>query len=418
MRGFMVNPERIANLEEWRQAYLASNRATLNWMLSRKPLQGVFINTKMNPMTGKDFTVADGWRGPEIILGWIQGRGLEALVTHASFFESEDKDLSMRLDDAGRVLFKALADVFLKNNKGYFAYDHTLRPVYPDAQGVIHAQNEAKEFSTFSDVFIVKGLIAASCRYDRSKLQAFLSAWHKIIEDIEAGRFIINERQMLDLQALHAQSEDYGPRMIMLGGAALLQDLGLEAEAGFGSRFMQHILTHHLKNSSVVSASVLVDAPTGEICNPGHALEFSGFGLDYLLSNHDARAATLIDLIKNHFRFGFDMPGIVSKRHIHSGDVVSPYFPWWSLPETIRAAALAFERSKDQEIWEIWEKAHAAFFTHYWRADWSIATQTRTKDGPVDFVPSTSDLDPGYHTGLSFYTAIKAIDRICLANHN
>jgi hypothetical protein len=412
----MPNSDLVDRLKQWRQVYLDSNKATLNWVLSRPFLQGVFLNTKMNPITGKDFTKADGWRGPDIILGWIQGRGLEALVMHAAFFESIDQDLSHRLDQAGRTLFKALTDLFGQNNKGYFAYDPSLRPVFPDPSGMIHTQNEAKDFSTFSDVFIVKGLIAAACRYDRSQLQHLMAAWEKIIVDIEENRFIINERQRLDLDALHRQTKDYGPRMIMLGGAALLRELGLYTQADFGHRFLTHILTHHQKISSIVSASVLVDDPGSEICNPGHALEFSGFGLDYLQYSHDDELVTsLIDLVKNHFDLGFQSPGIVSKRHIQTGEVLSPYFPWWSLPETIRAASLAFERSDDQKILQIWEKAHEAFFTHYWQPDLSIATQTRIKEGPVDFVPSTSDLDPGYHTGLSFYSAIKAVDRICLS---
>lgn len=412
----MPNFDHVDCLKQWRRAYLDSNQATLNWMLSRPFLQGVFINTKMNSITGEDFTKADGWRGPDIILGWIQGRGLEAIVMHAAFFESIDKDLSTRLDQAGLALFKALADLFKQNNKGYFAYDQSLRPVFPDPSGIIYQQNKSKEFSTFSDIFIVKGLIAAACRYDRSQLQHLIAAWEKIIADIDENRFIINERQLLDLSALNRQDKDYGPRMIMLGGAALFRELGLDTDTDFGDHFLKHILKHHQKFSSIISGSVLVDDPEAENCNPGHALEFSGFGLDYLQSNEDDELiSSLIGLVKSHFSLGFQSPGIVSRRHIQSGQVLSPYFPWWSLPETIRAASLAYERSNDQNIFEIWKKVHEAFFNHYWQPDLSVATQTRTKLGPIDFVPSTSDLDPGYHTGLSFNSAIKSIDRICFS---
>jgi len=37
-----------------------------------------------------------------------------------------------------------------------------------------------------------------------------------------------------------------------------------------------------------------------------------------------------------------------------------------------------------------------------------VAYQTMTKEGPIDWVPATPDLDPGYHTGLSLLAAIEA----------
>jgi hypothetical protein len=95
---------------------------------------------------------------------------------------------------------------------------------------------------------------------------------------------------------------------------------------------------------------------------------------------------------------------------VATGERLSPYFPWWSLPETIRAAAKGFARTKNAELLAIWHAAHEAFFTHYWRASPPLAYQTRNLDGPVDYVPATPDLDPAYHTGLSFLGAIEAID--------
>jgi len=34
-----------------------------------------------------------------------------------------------------------------------------------------------------------------------------------------------------------------------------------------------------------------------------------------------------------------------------------------------------------------------------------------TIDGPVDIVPTTPDLDPGYHTGLSLLVALQMAER-------
>src|SRR5690606_12121348 len=109
---------------------------------------------------------------------------------------------------------------------------------------------------------------------------------------------------------------------------------------------------------------------------------------------------------------GFHDPGIRLTVSAKTGEPLSPYCPWWSLPETIRSAALAYERSGRQEVLAVWQKAHTAFFTNYWRGASAIAYQTRTEAGAVDYVPATPDLDPGYHTGLSLLAAINAASRI------
>ena len=112
------------------------------------------------------------------------------------------------------------------------------------------------------------------------------------------------------------------------------------------------------------------------------------------------------------FDLGFTPPGLRLKVSLATGEALAPTFPWWSLPEVVRAAALAWERTRDPAALAAWRTAHEAFFAHYWRGEPPIAYQTRTLDGPVDFVPATPDLDPGYHTELSFLGAIKAIDRV------
>ena len=402
-----------AQLIAWRKVYVTANRGTLDWMLDRPALRGAFLNTKMNHITGRDFTLADGWKGPQTILGWIQGRGLEALVTHASFFDHEDAEFAKRLDGAGKRLFEALSELYAKSGKGFFAYDEALNPVYPDVDGQLHAQALNADLSTFSDIFIVKGLLAASLRYDRAQVPTYLKALHKIVADIEAKRFVSNERQRLGDEAVAKEPGDYGPRMIMIGGAAMLKRFGLGGEAGFGLRFIKHILDTHQAVSPAIASPVLLDLPDQPICNPGHALEFSGFGLEFLCGQADAETLSgLQSLIKNHFALGFSPPGIRLKVDSVTGESLSPYFPWWSVAETIRAAALGFEHGQDKAILAIWQQAHEAFFNGYWQTLPAIAYQTKTVEGPVDFVPSTPDLDPGYHTGMSLLTAIEAIDRL------
>ena len=79
------------------------------------------------------------------------------------------------------------------------------------------------------------------------------------------------------------------------------------------------------------------------------------------------------------------------------------------MPEAIRATALGYKLTGDISLINLWKKADEAFFDNYWQPNRSFAYQARTMEGPVDYVPATPDLDPGYHTGLSLLAAIRSI---------
>ena len=57
------------------------------------------INTKLDLLTGKDFSAQDPWyKQKDIIFCWIQGRGIEALARHIRYFaQKNDTDRVERL---------------------------------------------------------------------------------------------------------------------------------------------------------------------------------------------------------------------------------------------------------------------------------------------------------------------------------
>jgi hypothetical protein len=264
------------------KTYIEANRSCLNWMLDRPSLQGAFLNTKMNSLTLQDYTVEDGLRGPSFTYGWIQGRGLEALIAHAQCFSSLDPDLSHRLDTRARALYADLRDLYLKYDRAYFLYDATMSPVYPTDNMGVAPQSIATGYYTYSDAFVLKGLIAAASRFEPRRVPLFLEHMAQLVGSIEGGTFIQDERQRLDSGALARQDDNYGPRMILLGAAAMLQRLGYWDAAAFGRRFIAHVLEHHVHQGSAKGTVLLRDLPGGDYCNPGHAIEFVGFALDYL----------------------------------------------------------------------------------------------------------------------------------------
>jgi len=395
--------------EQASTAYAAANAGTLYWMLQRPVLGAGLLNTKLNSLTLKDYGAGDGMRGPDYHYGWIQGRGLEALVTHAGYFNETLPPLAAKLDDAARGLYGLMADLQKADGQAYFCYDSGMAPVYSDAGGRICMQQAAADIYTYSDAFVAKGLVAAASRFGSDALADHLGYFDAVIAAIEDKRFQMDERQPLSTANLQRQADDFGPRMILLGGAGMLKRLGHVEHAGFADRFIAHILDRHLDADS----GLLRNVPGEDSCNVGHAIEFVGFALDYLDETADpGLVRTLENILLASFKAGFKGLGIALTVSIATGQAQSPYCPWWSLPETIRAAALAHIRTDSMESLAIWKTAHAAFFEHYWRGTPPIAYQTLTTDGPVDFVPATPDLDPGYHTGLSLLAAIQAADRL------
>ncbi len=394
------------SLVDVRARYVRSNAATLRWMLARPHIAGAFLNTKVNSLSLADYGDADGVRGPSYLYGWIQGRGLEAVATHAEFFETEEPTLAAELDEAGFALYHALRDLQRRDGHGYFCYDRNLNPVYVSSDSVLHRQSAADGVFSYSDAFFAKGLIAGAARYAPADVPEHLTYLAEVVDAIEQRRFQMDERCRLSPQTALDEPEDFGPRMILLGAAGLLHRLGLSEHAGFANRFITHVLERHFDPES----GLLRNAPRSDVCNVGHAIEFVGFALGHLQGDAEpALVQQLQSVLCSSFARGFVGPGLCLSISAATGDPSSPYCPWWSLPETIRSAALCFAATGDGEILRIWEQADHAFFTRYWRG--SLAYQTLTRDSPVDFVPATPDLDPGYHTGLSLLAAVHVADR-------
>ena len=402
-------------LQQARSTYAAANAASLRWMLARPKLRRSFLNTKQNSISLADYGAEDGLRGPDYIYGWIQGRGLESLVIQAAFLEHDDPELTSFLDAAGIELYRALDDLHAQAGHAYFCYGPDLQPIYLDGGGTAQSQLPASDIYTYSDAFVCKGLVAGAVRYAPADLPRQRASLAKVIAAIDANRFLMAEDGPLDEAALAAQRADLGPRMILLGAAGLLTKLQLHSDAAFGERFIAHVLDHHFDSDT----GLLRNVPGEDACNVGHGIEFVGFALEYYgPSAPPALLATLERILVASFRTGFTGPGLCLSVSLKSLQPTSPYCPWWSLPETIRAAALLYERTASLATLDVWRDASAAFFSHFWRGKPAIAFQTMTADGPVDFVPATPDLDPGYHTGISLLSAIEAANRLLAAGRH
>jgi hypothetical protein len=384
--------------------YEACNRAAIRWLINR-PSQSGFLNTKVNSLTGAEYDTSSGLRGPQFIYGWIQGRGLEALVTFADFYQELNPALSERISERAEQLFQRLGELYMRDGHTYFLYDAGLNPVIPLDDGV-ESQTTALPIFTYSDAFVAKGLVAAACRFDRENVAPFLDYLHNVIAAIEDGRFQMEEKRALSMENARAEPDDFGPRMILLGAAGLLHRCNHSNEADFADRFIDNVLARYYDASS----GLLLNIPEQDSCNVGHGIEFCGFAFEHLTEcPEDPRIEPLGAILRRSLETGLQGPGIALSLSSKTGHANSPYYPWWQMPEAIRATALGYKLIGDESLINLWQKADAAFFGNYWQPERGFAYQTRTTGGPIDFVPATPDLDPGYHTGLSLLSAIQAI---------
>ena len=398
-----------AFLETAAARYAAMNAATLRWMLDRPKLHGAYLNTKLNPVTLEEYGARDGWRGPDWIYGWIQGRGLESLAIFADAFAPAEPDLAAALDDAGATLYRALDTLRKRDGHGYFRYGPDMLPVCGPDDGPLEPQVTDADVFTYSDAFFAKGLICGAARYAPADLPRQLAALAQVTQAIDDGRFQMAEKLPLSLETADAEPDDFGPRMILLGAAGTLRRLGRTEATAYADRYVAHILSRHLDAAS----GLLRNVPGQDECNVGHGIEFVGFALDHIGPDGDPETVRMLErVLVSSFDRGLVGPGIRLLVSAASGRPLSPFCPWWPLPETIRSAALAHLATGSADTLRIWKAADERFLEGYWRGDPPIAYQCLTPDGPVDYVPATPDLDPGYHTGLSLLAAARAAEAL------
>ncbi|MBQ9336192.1 MAG: hypothetical protein IJS14_02700 [Lentisphaeria bacterium] len=378
-----------------------------------------FIDTKFNIVTGRDFDGAEPYFRNDFIFGWIQGRALESLAKHYEYYHARNEaELCRRLKDALRKLAARLEECRARHGHIWFAMTPDGAP-----RGAV-----TPEHSSFADLFYGKGLCCASAVLDDPALMAVgEEILDTVFADIDAERFVSGQQSFDPKNPASRTSPDKvpeGPRMISLGALSDLVRLSSRrAEyARTAARFITFILDNHAFRRSGklcfcedihrTERTPYVDA--GHIlCDPGHCLELTGLAgrcLRMMRENglEDAalleRCAVLPELFARMFALGFrpGPGGIVKSADAVTDELLNTDMPWWSLPETMRAAhelAGLFPQSRPAL-----EKAAAAArdaFAKYLQPN-GFACQTRDERGEiVSVIPAVPDADPGYHTNLS-----------------
>lgn len=414
-----------------------------------------WIDTKLDLSTGRDLPHDHPWLGLSLVSGWVQGRGLEGLAAFGAWLapyadSPEVAALLARL----RKLVAALADrvrSVRKANGGhlYFAMTTDGQPFeLDDTFNRVPVTLDASSPSNFSDLFAAKGLYAAAHFLGDAGLQAEARAWClALCDDILAGRFRSDQPQPKGLASVVAVpgASSHGPAMIALGLAALMarHEPGL-ASTEMGLRLARRVFYGHvnldnrwpwLRPFDLVEfigedGWPAVDVQRRVVGDPGHTLEFVGLFLKFsaTVAQHGAAsvaqkgelrhmASYMPSILERAFEAGFraNPGGIVKTVDLVTRAPIDDTMPWWSLPETIRAAVAITRASDDPAHWSLGRRViaqcHNAFVEHYLRPDVHLmAVKLRDGQGRVsDLVPAYPDADPGYHTALSLMDVVEVL---------
>jgi hypothetical protein len=299
----------------------------------------------------------------------------------------------------------------------------------------------------FSDLFSAKGMyLAGQALGDPAAVSAARAYCMAVHRDIMGRTFRSDQPQpATGARPWLANAHSHGSYMISLGTAALFAEFepGPQA-ADFGLTLARRILDAHvnlggkwpqLREHDLVefvddAGRPHADAAGRIISDPGHSLEFVGLFLKFSRAVRRYGGATLAQveaiaaierlmpaLLARAFTNGYReaVGGICKTVDLLTRRPVDDTMPWWSLPETIRAALAAWRVAESAETrgacLDILAQSHNAFVTHYVRPEIHLmAVKVRDADGQVvDLMPSSPDADPGYHTALSLIDAVDLI---------
>lgn len=415
----------------------------------RDPQYGL-IDTKFSLLTGHDFAADDPIRGRNTIFGWIQGRGLESLATHAPWLERADwlepsvrDDLAARLRAATRKLAVNLQAMRTRNaDRLQFMTDRAGRPLeLADDGRVIPMVGERSNHHTLTDLFHAKGLArAGQVLGDSDYVAQAVAQMDEIARDIDRNT-LLNDQQPLSpnnpVRPVPGRNTMAGPMIGLYAMTTFYEVTGEQRFLEQGEAWLEYILAHHVAHDDRHAPAQVHDVwefvndrlepyrMVGPwISDPGHALEMTGLAFRMMLAGRLAssspvpvlgaveslRVHRLSQVLQRCFANGFSSQGvgIVKLFDLNTRTPVNDTMPWWSLPETMRAAALGAglchgSPAQQSALLEILRRSFNAFVTHYVRRDLHLmAYQTLGPQGqPIEVIPATPDADPGYHTSMS-----------------
>jgi len=429
--------------------YTKMNLSVLDFILDRfeSDICYGWIDTKYNIMEGKDFSDDDEIRGKKAVYGWIQGRALESLACHAKWLSKcgqENKQRIIRIRRALEVLSNNVMRVREKNNGHIFFLMDTDGAPYTIEELSRKKQPYIKSKSPFyiSDLFASKGLRAAAHWLDNSSLIGDANDYSlKVLKAVKEGNFE-NDQQVFNLDNPVSRNNHSSHISYTISIGLALQMLKNDESIGLekGIDLIEFVINRHLNSNIRFPGSFPYDfaefftddtdvSSELAISDPGHALEFVGLAYKFVHNAKKTNKLTLEQTAKikeierilplillQNFKNGYqDAGGICKSYNLAKRVPINAEMPWWSLPETLRAAGYCwlYAAKNEKRIFaKIMALCHNSFVSNYLRPDrYFLAVQTRSAAvKAIKSIPATPDFDPGYHTNLCLIDLIEILE--------
>lgn len=413
-----------------------------------------WIDTKINLATGDELPQTHPLLGRDVVSGWVQGRGLESVAKFAAWLAPYRGDpavdeLIARARRLAADLLAALRQARTQNDGHlHFFMDPAGRAFTFGHHGerLPLALQSGTPYG-YSDLFGAKGMYAAAnLAGDARAVGEGRAFCRDVCRDVLARTFRSDQPQpAFGARAWVDRAFTHGPAMISLGMAALFAEFEPGPDStDMGLSLARYVIDNHvnlggkwpeLREDDLVEyvdgdGKPLKDESGRVISDPGHSLEFVGLFLKFSRAVRRYGGATgaqlaalgalerlMPALLGRAFANGYQSAagGICKTVDLLTRRPVDDTMPWWSLPETIRAALsalpLAETGTRREECLSILTQAHNAFVRYYVRPELHLmAVKLRGADGQVlDLMPAYPDADPGYHTALSLIDALELV---------
>ena len=397
-----------------------------------------FIDTKFNAATGEEFTEPP--KNRDFVYSWIQGRGLEAMAKMLTYF-GERHPHAPRIKNLLRQLSEAMETARKKNaGRLWFMMRPNGAPLVMQDGAAAVMTAPIPNGANYSELFYYKGVFAAACALeDKALAEVGAHGFAQVLEDIRHERFRTDQQPFDPKNPVTyvPGRRLQGPRMIALGGIALMLESGNRTAdwAKYAAEFIELVLNKHVNHRPEYPEYSFIEALNADftpvefsgaiLADPGHAAEFAGLAARCLRRTEfterfpesaERMKRELPLILTANFALGFNRRagGICKSVDLVTQSAFNRDMPWWNLPETMRAAALLHPHIEAKTAEDILSLCAAAYFDHYANPHCRLMpVQTRDEEGRISAaIPATPDADPGYHTNLSFIDILEAANEL------
>ena len=397
------------------QDYLDYLEMRINFLLNRFHCFPNFpgVQTGYDSITGEEFAKEDIYS-----YSWINGRGICVFSRFSEYFP----DYRDKLLDYAAHTIKAMEEQFVINN------NHLPFMAYLDGKEKYSGCECPKGYKSYSDIYACAGFTEYGFRTKENKyIKMAKRMFDEIIGVLDSNMFITEPQSTPDDRILE------NPWACALDlSNELLKDFGDKKYLDISAKLIKYLLDrYYLKDLKVYIEYI---TPSGKpflsekgelMVDPGHSIEFCSFCLEFARIAKDYNGYEIIckridEIIPNlliwNIKNGWNKnySGIYKTINAKNGLPINNTMSWWILPETMVAAMLAFERTRDYKFLDYFKDTHNTYFSIYLnsKTDFGPFQNIDGSTGqPVDIVPACKFQDPEFHSGKNILTVTDIIKR-------